>query len=90
MMDSVPIGYMKMTHLQANCGKIPCHAAKPLSPNGVSQFLSSRVTQIVIFESFPRENGREESQLKHSNLLKNLMNLCFSWNLSENGIGIAL
>ncbi len=84
------IGYMKMTHLQANSRKIPCDVEKPLSPNGVSQFLSLRVTQIVSFGGFPRENGREESKLKPFNSLKNWNKWCFSWNLSANGTGIAL
>ncbi len=90
MMDSVLIGTMKMTHLQANCGKIPCHVAQPLSPIGVSHFLSSRVTKIVIFESFPKENGREGSQWGPSNLLKSWIKLYFLDNFSGNGIGIAL
>ena len=84
------IGYMKMTPLQANRGNILCHAAKSLSPNGVSQFLSLRVTQIVSFGGFPRENGREESKLKSFNSLKNWNKWCFPWSLSANGTGIAL
>ncbi len=90
MMDSVPIGYMKMTHLQTNSGKRQYPAAKPLSPNGVSQFLSSKVTQIVTFGGFPQVDAKKESGVKSFNSLKNWIKLCFSESLAENGTGIAL
>ena len=54
-------------------------SGQTLLPNGVAQFLSSGVTQFVIFWSFLRINVQEEINLKYHNYLKNKENNYFPW-----------
>lgn len=52
-------------------------SGEPLLPNRVAQFLSSRVTQFVSFESFPGRNAQDDLGLKYHNYLKNKENYYF-------------